>query len=286
MGCNPKISGRSSKRHVLGRLPRVSVILPTMNEEGNLERFCSRLSELRQNHAYLTEAIFVLNNTTDGTAEVLMSVLRQSGNDFLRVAHSEGARGSAIRKGVEMAQGDVVVVMDSDGQYDPQQIPDLVRPILDRGYFVSIGRNHGWANVTRRIISEIYKKLTKILLGVEHVQTEFKAGMREILLDTIPKDVPGLDIDVRWMNNVVVKRYGEKLSDDVEVRVHLRLHGKTTLNPLRLSLGLLYTIVSLALERKTGRELPFPRKLKEITLQPTRYAIVQNTWFPRHLLRQ
>ena len=78
------------------------------------------------------------------------------------------------------------------------------------------------------------------------------------------------------MNYVVVKGYGQKLSDDVEVRLHPRLHGKTTFNPLKLSLGLLYTTVSLALERKTGRELPFPRRLKEITLQSTRHALVQN----------
>jgi len=270
------MSGTSWERLVLAKWPRVSVVLPTMNEERNVQRLCRKLSDLKQNYAHLTEAIFVLNNTTDGTAEVLRSVLGQSGNDFLRVAHSKGARGSAIRKGVEMEQGNVVVVMDSDGQYDPQQIPELVRPILDSGYFISIGRNHGWANVSRRIISEIFKKLTKILLGVEYVQTGFKAGMREILLDTIPKDVSGLDIDVRWMNNVVVRGYGERLFDDVEVRLHPRLHGKTTFNPLRLSLGFLYTTVSLALERKTGRELPFPRKLKEITLQPTRHALVQN----------
>ncbi len=81
-------------------------------------------------------------------------------------------------------------------RYDPQQIPELVRPILDSRHFISIGRNHGWANVSRRIISEIFKKLTKILLGIEYVQTGFKAGMREIFLGTIPKDVSGLDIDV------------------------------------------------------------------------------------------
>jgi dolichol-phosphate mannosyltransferase len=249
-------------------LVNVSVVLPTMNEAENVGTLCDGLYGLKQSYSQLAEAIFVLNNTTDGTDKVLEHISKRPGYEFLRITYSEGSRGSAIRKGVEMARGNVVVVMDSDGQYDPAEIPRLVRPIVDEGYCIAIARNHGWANLRRRIISETFKKLTRTLLGVEYVQTGFKAGTKEALLDTIPKDVPGLDIDVRWMNNVLRKGYGRRLSDDVEVRLHPRLQGRTTFNPLKLSLGLLYTTISLTMQRKTGRELPFLRVLKELTLQP------------------
>lgn len=249
---------------------KVSVVLPTMNEAQNVQRLCNKLYCLKQNYAEFIEAIFVLNNSTDGTADILQNISKKPGYDFVKLAGSEGARGSAIRKGVELAQGHAVVVMDSDGQYDPEQIPDLVRPILEGGYLISVGRNHGWANFSRRIISETFKKLTKMLLSVEYVQTGFKAGIREVLLDTIPENVPGLDIDVRWMDNVIAKGYGGKLSDAVVVGLVPRLYGKTTFSPIKLSLGLLYTTVSLAVKRRTGKELPFPRTLKEFTLQPTR----------------
>lgn len=258
----------SSDRPSLTRPVIVSVVLPTMNEAENVGELCQRFYRLRQSYPQLAEAIFVLNNTTDGTEKVLENLSRRPRYEFLRFAYSDGARGSAIRRGVEMAQGDVIVVMDSDGQYDPGGIPKLLQPIMDEGYYVAIAANQGWTSISRRAISEAFKKLTKTFLGVEYVQTGFKAGIKEVLLDTIPEDVPGLDIDVRWMNNVVVKGYGHRLCDDVEVRLHPRLHGKTTLNPLKLSLGLLYTTLSLALQRKTGRELPFPRVLKELTLQP------------------
>ena len=249
-------------------LVNVSVVLPTMNEAENVGTLCDGLYGLKQSYSQLAEAIFVLNNTTDGTDKVLEDISKRPGHEFLRITYSRGSRGSAIRKGVEMTRGNVVVVMDSDGQYDPAEIPRLVRPIVDEGYCIAIARNHGWANFRRRIISETFKKLTRTLLGVEYVQTGFKAGTKEALLDTIPKDVPGLDIDVRWMNNVLRKGYGRRLSNDVEVRLHPRLHGRTTFNPLKLSLGLLYTTISLTMQRKTGRELPFPRVLKELTLQP------------------
>ena len=249
---------------------RVSVILPTMNEAGNVEALCQRLSSVRGNYRHLVEAIFVLNNTTDGTDKILEELSKKPGYDFLKVAYSKGARGSAIRKGVEIAQEDIVVVMDSDGQYDPAEIPKLVRPIVDENFSIVVARNHGWANLSRRITSESFKKLTLALLGVRYVQTGFKAGLKSVLLDTIPQDVSGLDIDVRWMDNVVRKGYSPKLSHDVEVKLHPRLHGKTTFNLLKLSLGLLYTTLSLAVRRRTGRELPFLRVLGEITLRPGR----------------
>ncbi len=268
---DPKVgesSDASSRRPISANALRISVVLPTMNEEKNAAQVCQKLCDLKQLYSALTEAIFVLNNTTDDTEKVLTTISKQPGYEFIKVSHSEGARGSAIRRGVELAQGDVVVVMDSDGQYDPAEIPKLVRPITSGGCYVAVGRNHGSENLFRRIISETYKKLTKILLGLEYVQTGFKAGIREVLLETIPREVPGLDIDVRWMNNIVRMGYGNKLSDDVEVRFHPRLHGKSTFNPFKLSLGLLYTTLSLVVERKTGRELLFPQRLRKLTLRP------------------
>jgi len=247
---------------------RISVVLPTMNEEKNASSICEKLFTLKQRYSQLAEAIFVLNNTTDKTEEVLVTVSKQPGYQFVKIHHSDGARGSAIRRGVEMAQGDVVVVMDSDGQYDPQEIPKLVEAITDGGYCVAVGRNHGSESLLRRLVSETYKKLTKMLLGLEYVQTGFKAGTRDVLLETIPRDVPGLDIDVRWMNNIARKGYSDRLSDDVEVRLHRRSYGRSTFHPFKLALGLLYTTLSLSVERRTGRELPFPQILKKATLLP------------------
>lgn len=263
-----ELSDASSRRPISANALRISVVLPTMNEEKNAAQVCQKLCDLKQHYSVLNEAIFVLNNTTDDTEKVLTTISKQPGYEFIKVSHSEGARGSAIRRGVEMAQGDVVVVMDSDGQYDPTEIPKLVGTITRGGYCVAIGRNRGSESFLRRLISETYKKLTKILLGLEYVQTGIKAGIREVLLETIPREVPGLDIDVRWMNNIVRMGYRDRLSDDVEVKLRPRLHGKSTFNPLKLSLGLLYTTLSLSVERRTGRELPFPQILRKLTLRP------------------
>ncbi len=249
---------------------KISVVPPTMNEARNVKSLCHRLREVRQAYKQIFEAIFVLNNTNDGTEKVLEDISKQDDYQFVKITASKGARGSAIRHGAEISQGNVIVVMDSDGQYDPAEIHKLVQPIVEEGYSIVVARNHGWANFPRRLTSEAFKKLTKMLLHLDYVQTGFKAGTRQAMLDTIPEDVPGLDIDVRWMNNVIQKGYGNTLCNDVQVKLYPRLHGRTTFTPLKLSLGLLYTTISLAVHRRTGKELPFPESLKRLTLQPNK----------------
>ncbi len=241
-----------------------------MNEASNVEALCEKVHELRQRYSNLMEAIFVLNNSTDGTDRVLENISNYEKYQFVKTIQTQGARGSAIRDGVEHARTSIVAVMDSDGQYDPRELPKLVQPITDNEYCMVIGKNHASMSLFRRIMSEAFKKVTRTLLGIGYVQTGFKAGIREVLLETIPRDVPGLDIDVRWMNNIVTKGYGDRLLDDIEVRVYPRLHGRTTFNPIKLALGLLYTTVSLFIQRRTGREPPFSTVLKKLTLYPTR----------------
>ncbi len=247
---------------------RVAVVLPTMNEAGNIEALCRRLRKLKDRFEPLVEAIFVLNNSSDTTSAILERLSKRVGYQFLKVVRCDGARGSAIRKGVEITIADMVIVMDSDGQYDPLEIPKLMSPIIDGGCWMSIGKNRASTSFLRCVCHEIFKKITKNLLGVENVQTGFKAGFKQVLMETIPENVQGLDIDVRWANNIIAKGYANKLSEEVEVTLHPRLHGKTTFNPIVLATGLLYTTLSLFAQRRTGRELPFPKILKQLTLKP------------------
>jgi glycosyltransferase involved in cell wall biosynthesis len=251
----------------------VSLVFPTMNEAKNVEALCERIYELSQDYPAFSEAIFVLNNSTDGTDTILHDLVQHEEYRFLKFMECAGARGSAIRKGVEEAKGDIIVVMDSDGQYDPLDVPELVQPIVHEGYSICIGRNSASASFFRSITSRTFKKITKVMLGVEYVQTGFKAGTKLALIETVPADVPGLDIDLRWANNIIRKGYGDKLSQAVKVHVHPRKHGRTTVNPLRLALGLFYTVISLSLEIRTGRELPFPRAFRQLTLSPRRSPI-------------
>jgi len=245
---------------------KISIVLPTKNERGNAVDLCEKLRYVKEheqklfgNDIELHEAIFVLNRSTDGTEGVLKDIQSQSGYEFVKTDWSTG-RGSAIRKGVELAQGDYVVVMDSDGEYNPRLLGKLTRPITRLGYDMSVINDKDERSFIRCLLSNSFQLFTDKLVGTKYVQAGFKAGKKEVLLDTIPKGVSGLDIDIRWMSNVVEKGY--KISNDLTVKIQPRKYGKTSFNPFILAVALFYTAANVYLKKRIGKELPFPKILK------------------------
>ncbi|MBI5073479.1 glycosyltransferase family 2 protein [Candidatus Woesearchaeota archaeon] len=254
----------------------ITVGLPTMNEELNVGPLCDKLksfkerqSELFKGRAVLEEAIFVLNNTTDDTEKVLDSIRSKRGYKFVKISRSGGYRGSAIRRAADLAQGNVFVMMDSDGQYNPCNIREVVTPVIEGRYKMVIARDWQVGEPWRNMVSLVYEEMTRLLLGLYTVQGGLKAMLTEDGRDTIPKDVPGLDIDVEWANRVK-EVFGCDAISYVRVPAYPREEGRTKVNVVGLSLGLAYTTARLAIKEWTGRDMPFPEKLKELTLRPRR----------------
>lgn len=103
--------------------PDVTVLVPALNEESTLAPLLDRLLALPLE----LQVIVIDDGSTDGTPEVLkvyegrVEVLR---ND------KPGGKGSAIRQGLAQARGKVVVIQDADLEYFPEELPDIVAPIL------------------------------------------------------------------------------------------------------------------------------------------------------------
>jgi glycosyltransferase involved in cell wall biosynthesis len=252
----------------------VWVVLPTKNEAKNVEGVCNKLLSLKRDEAKyeieLKQAIFGVNRSTDVTDRVLEDIRnRPEYSSFITILHSTG-RGSAMRDGIESIQDRVkdgiVVVMDSDGEIDPSHIPNVVDPLIKCGYVASVAGERDGRSDYRKIISRVGSILYGGLLDCEDAQSGIKAILGGVALDTIPKDVPGLDIDIRWMNEIVRKHGRGKISRKQRIKLEKRKYGKTSFSPIILGLGLFYTTLSLYLHRRIGKELPFPRTFKKYIL--------------------
>ncbi|MBD3305623.1 glycosyltransferase [candidate division KSB3 bacterium] len=98
---------------------KISVVIPAKNEQASIQDIITKTKPL------VDEVLVVDGHSTDGTREIA----EQAGARV--VLDNRKGKGDGIRVGIREATGDVIVFMDADGSHDPQDIPRLVKPILD-----------------------------------------------------------------------------------------------------------------------------------------------------------
>ena len=101
-------------------IPRISIVIPTLNEAENLKLLLPRIPD------WVHEIVVVDGCSVDGTAEVAQG----SRPDVRVVLERRRGKGVALRAGFEAAEGDVIVMLDADGSTDPTEIPAFVGMLL------------------------------------------------------------------------------------------------------------------------------------------------------------
>src|SRR3989344_1816195 len=117
---------------------KISIIVPVYNEEKTVREVLSRLQKIgKQNFSY--EIIVVDDGSTDASVEEIKKAISKATNIKL-VQHKENkGKGMAVRTGIKHATGDYVVIQDADLEYDPQDIPRLVKALGVAGVDVVYG---------------------------------------------------------------------------------------------------------------------------------------------------
>ncbi len=164
---------------------KISVVVPCYNER---ETIAELIRAVRAAPVSDLELILVDDGSNDGTQRVIETELRGA-VDVLLFHETNRGKGATLRSGFAAATGDIIIVQDADLEYDPQEYPTLLAPILSGRADVVYGSRFAggqahrvvyfWHMVGNRFLTLLSNMLTN--LNLTDIETCYKAFRREIL---------------------------------------------------------------------------------------------------------
>ena len=179
---------------------KISVIIPVYNEARTLRTILTRV--LNNPTGLPMEIICVDDCSEDRSPEILSEFAeRESSIQVIRLPKNSG-KGAAIRKGIELVTGDIVIIQDADLEYDPKDYPGLLGPILDGEADVVFGSRFSKAGRRRvlfyrhAVANGVLTWITNILndLNLSDMETCYKV-VRADALKQIPLKSSRFDIE-------------------------------------------------------------------------------------------
>jgi glycosyltransferase involved in cell wall biosynthesis len=174
-------------------MTKVSILVPVYNEVDYVATVIARLAAVDFGAGVETEIVAVDDGSTDGSTEALEE-LRQRYPELRLCTHTANrGKGFAIRTAIEKATGEFAVVQDSDLEYNPQDLPRVLRPLL-QGHadavfgsrFLVAGERrvlYFWHSLANRVLTTFCNAITD--LNLSDMSTGYKA-FRISLVRSIP----------------------------------------------------------------------------------------------------
>src|SRR5215472_4615258 len=237
--------------------PRVSVVIPTLNEARNLPYVFSRLP------ADIYEVIVVDGHSVDDT----IAVARQLWPDVLVVQQTRRGKGNALACGFEAATGDVIAMVDADGSTDPSEIPRFVRALLSGADFAKGTRfaaGGGSSDITRlrRLGNRLLSAMVNLCYGTHYsdlcygFNVFWQKHVSVLGLDIASPPSPkgdgrlwGDGFEIETLIHMRVAEEGLRVAE-VPSFEHPRIHGSSNLDAFSNGLRVLTTILA---ERRRSR---------------------------------
>lgn len=158
---------------------KVSVVIPCFNERDTIEQV---VRAVRGSSMPEIELVIIDDGSTDGTADILREKISPIADQIIYLPRNEG-KGAALRDGFAAATGDVIVIQDADLEYNPEDYPVLLQPILSGSADAVFGSRfmggqphrvlYFWHMVGNKFLTLLSNMFTN--LNLTDVETGYKA---------------------------------------------------------------------------------------------------------------
>ena len=164
---------------------KLSIIIPCFNELNTIDQIVKKV----KNSPYKNKEIIIVDDySTDGLREKLQCDLEKKVDKVLYHDFNQG-KGAAIRTGISHVSGDIIIIQDADLEYDPNEYPIILEPILNDGADVVFGSRflsngshrvlYYWHYLANKFLTTLSNIFTNI--NLTDMETCYKAFKREIL---------------------------------------------------------------------------------------------------------
>jgi len=163
----------------------VSIVIPLLNEEESIPELCEWIDQVLSAQQLSYEVILVDDGSSDGSWDQIESLHRRfpqvRGIKFRR----NYGKSAALHTGFGMAEGEVVFTMDADLQDSPEEIPEMLRMILEEGYDVV----SGWKKkrydpfLRKRVPTRLFNWAARKVSGIK--LHDFNCGLKAYRLNVV-----------------------------------------------------------------------------------------------------
>lgn len=164
----------------MSKIELLSVVLPAYNEEKGVGSTLDKLNQELKSWGIPYEVLVINDGSNDNTAQIATDKGAQVINHPYNIGN-----GAAVKTGLRHAQGDVIALMDADGQHDPADLHELLEHIPKYNMVVAARSDTSQATLIRRWGNKAYNKLASYITGTEI--KDLTSGFRVIKSRTAKK---------------------------------------------------------------------------------------------------
>jgi glycosyltransferase involved in cell wall biosynthesis len=165
---------------------KISIIVPCFNEDRTLQNIIEKVLFF---NSFDKEIIIIDDHSTDNTAKIILNLCSKF-KEIKSVRHDRNqGKGSAIKTGLQISSGDIIIIQDSDLEYNPGEYNNLLRPFIEADADVVYGSrflggdyvrlHYYWHYIANKMLTNLCNIFTN--LNMSDMETGYKLFKKEAI---------------------------------------------------------------------------------------------------------